>query len=543
MLYYKLAFAVLFLPAVMILYQIIPKKYRWSALLLGSMAFYSTFGVKIFIYPATAAVVTYLIGIWLEKLDKNRSEALKAVAAENEDGSPKSKDEIKKEKAGIKTLYTRRSRAALGLGVAALLLVLLYLKYSNFFIENINHILEASGSEKQFSLKDIILPLGISFYTMQAIGYMADVYWKKVKAERNPLKMLLFLSFFPTIVEGPIASYTDTHESLFSGEPLDPDNVIQGFIRLGWGVMKKLVIADRLYPAVNTLFDMSRDPHGAEIAAAAILFTVMEYMDFSGCMDMVVGCGRIFGVKLPENFKQPFFARNASEFWRRWHISLGVWFKTYIFYPVSMSGLAKKWGKFSKDRVGKHTSKMVASAMALLPVWLCNGLWHGPKWTYIFYGVFYFVIIMIELIFEPLGDKLLERMKLTRENKAVDIIRILRTWIVIFAGELFFRAETLTDGVKMFGRMFSGFRLSILWNGTALGWGLDKADWIVILFSLLIVIVVNVMREKGTDVAASLLQKPLVLRWALAFGLIFIVLIFGLYGPGYQEVDLIYAGF
>ena len=258
--------------------------------------------------------------------------------------------------------------------------------------------------------------------------------------------------------------------------------------------MKKLVIADRLYPAVNTLFDMSRDPHGAEIAAAAILFTVMEYMDFSGCMDMVVGCGRIFGVKLPENFKQPFFARNASEFWRRWHISLGVWFKTYIFYPVSMSGLAKKWGKFSKDRVGKHTSKMVASAMALLPVWLCNGLWHGPKWTYIFYGVFYFVIIMIELIFEPLGDKLLERMKLTRENKAVDIIRILRTWIVI-------------------------------------------------LFSLLIVIVVNVMREKGTDVAAGLLQKPLVLRWALAFGLIFIVLIFGLYGPGYQEVDLIYAGF
>ena len=208
-----------------------------------------------------------------------------------------------------------------------------------------------------------------------------------------------------------------------------------------------------------------------------------------------------------------------------------------------MSGLAKKWGKFSKDRVGKHTSKMVASAMALLPVWLCNGLWHGPKWTYIFYGVFYFVIIMIELIFEPLGDKLLERMKLTRENKAVDIIRILRTWIVIFAGELFFRAETLTDGFKMFGRMFSGFRLSILWNGTALGWGLDKADWIVILFSLLIVIVVNVMREKGTDVAASLLQKPLVLRWALAFGLIFIVLIFGLYGPGYQEVDLIYAGF
>ena len=181
--------------------------------------------------------------------------------------------------------------------------------------------------------------------------------------------------------------------------------------------------------------------------------------------------------------------------------------------------------------------------MALLPVWLCNGLWHGPKWTYIFYGIFYFVVIMIELIFEPLGDKLLERMKLTRENKAVDIIRILRTWIVIFAGELFFRAETLTDGFKMFGAMFRNFSLSILWNGTALGWGLDKADWIVILFSLIIVIVINVIREKGADITDSLLKKPMALRWALTFGLIFIILIFGLYGPGYQEVDLIYAGF
>ena len=543
MLYYKLAFGVLFLPGTMILYQIIPKRFRWAVLLLASMAFYSTFSVKLFIYPVFAAAVTYGIGLWLEKLDKNRSAAIKAVTGENPDGSPKSKDDIKKEKNGIKTGYTKKSRAVLLLGVAALLLVLLYLKYTNFFIENINNILEAAGSEKQFDLKDLLLPLGISFYTMQAIGYMADVYWKKVGAEKNPLKMLLFLTFFPTIVEGPIASYTDIHEKLFAGESLDPDNVVKGYVRLCWGIMKKLVIADRLYPAVNTLFDMSRDPHGAEIVAAAILFTVMEYMDFSGCMDMVVGCGTIFGVNLPENFKQPFFARNASEFWRRWHISLGVWFKTYIFYPVSMSGLAKKWGKFAKDRVGKHATKMVASAMALLPVWLCNGLWHGPKWTYIFYGIFYFVVIMIELIFEPLGDKVLERLKLTRENKAVDIMRILRTWIVIFAGELFFRAETLTDGFKMFGAMFRNFSLSILWNGTALGWGLDKADWIVILFSLIIVIVINVIREKGADITDSLLKKPMALRWALTFGLIFIILIFGLYGPGYQEVDLIYAGF
>ena len=152
-------------------------------------------------------------------------------------------------------------------------------------------------------------------------------------------------------------------------------------------------------------------------------------------------------------------------------------------------------------------------------------------------------------ITEPRGDVALRagsfiiRSQLLAELFPVDIIRILRTWIVIFAGELFFRAETLTDGFKMFGAMFRNFSLSILWNGTALGWGLDKADWIVILFSLIIVIVINVIREKGTDITDSLLKKPMALRWALTFGLIFIILIFGLYGPGYQEVDLIYAGF
>jgi len=357
------------------------------------------------------------------------------------------------------------------------------------------------------------------------------------------LKMLLFLTFFPTIVEGPIAAYTDIHEDLFRGEAIDPENLIQGYIRIFWGAMKKLVIADRLYPAVNLLFDSSSSIRGFEVVAAAVLFTVMEYMDFSGSIDMVLGCSKIFGIGLPENFRQPFFARNASEFWRRWHISLGVWFKTYIFYPVSIGSLAKKWGKFAKGRFSKHPTKMVVSAMALLPVWLCNGLWHGPKWTYIFYGVFYFVVILTELIFEPLGDKLLEKLKLTRKSAGVEITRILRTWIVIFAGELFFRANTLKDGFMMFGNIFKSFNPSILWNGTALSWGLDFADWAVVFIMLIVVIIISVIKERGIDITKELLAKPLLLRWGLTLGLIMVLLIFGLYGPGFEEVDMIYAGF
>ena len=546
MAYYKLAFGAIFLPGTILLYQIFPKKIRWFILLLVSLAYYYTYssiGVKIFLYPIAATAVTFLIGHFLEKLDKRKTEKVKAVTTEDADGNPRSKDEIRKEKSDIRDSYTKKSRIVLTIGILSLVGMLLYLKYSNFFIENVNHIFEAAGSEKRFALKNLLLPLGISFYSMQAIGYMVDVYWKKVPAEKNPLKMLLFLTFFPTIVEGPIAAYTDIHEDLFRGEAIDPENLIQGYIRIFWGAMKKLVIADRLYPAVNLLFDSSSSIRGFEVVAAAVLFTVMEYMDFSGSIDMVLGCGRIFGIGLPENFRQPFFARNASEFWRRWHISLGVWFKTYIFYPVSIGSLAKKWGKFAKGRFSKHPTKMVVSAMALLPVWLCNGLWHGPKWTYIFYGVFYFVVILTELIFEPLGDKLLEKLKLTRKSAGVEITRILRTWIVIFAGELFFRANTLKDGFMMFGNIFKSFNPSILWNGTALGWGLDFADWAVVFIMLIVVIIISVIKERGIDITKELLAKPLLLRWGLTLGLIMVLLIFGLYGPGFEEVDMIYAGF
>ena len=546
MAYYKLAFGAVFLPGTILLYQIFPKKIRWFILLLVSLAYYYTYssiGVKIFLYPIAATAVTFLIGHFLEKLDKRKTEKVKAVTTEDADGNPRSKDEIRKEKSDIRDSYTKKSRIVLTIGILSLVGMLLYLKYSNFFIENVNHIFEAAGSEKRFALKNLLLPLGISFYSMQAIGYMVDVYWKKVPAEKNPLKMLLFLTFFPTIVEGPIAAYTDIHEDLFRGEAIDPENLIQGYIRIFWGAMKKLVIADRLYPAVNLLFDSSSSIRGFEVVAAAVLFTVMEYMDFSGSIDMVLGCSKIFGIGLPENFRQPFFARNASEFWRRWHISLGVWFKTYIFYPVSIGSLAKKWGKFAKGRFSKHPTKMVVSAMALLPVWLCNGLWHGPKWTYIFYGVFYFVVILTELIFEPLGDKLLEKLKLTRKSAGVEITRILRTWIVIFAGELFFRANTLKDGFMMFGNIFKSFNPSILWNGTALGWGLDFADWAVVFIMLIVVIIISVIKERGIDITKELLAKPLLLRWGLTLGLIMVLLIFGLYGPGFEEVDMIYAGF
>ena len=529
--YYKLYFAIFFLPAAIVAYQICPKRFRWGVLLLFSMGFYAAVSVPLFGFVVIATAISYATGLIFEKITNNKKQIFKELKG------PENKDK----KNVLKKKFQRKTRLVLAAGVIVSLSILLYLKYYNFFAGNINVVF--GGGSEVLPIKSLVLPLGISFYTMQAISYMADIYWGKFEAQRNPLKLLLFLCFFPTIVEGPIALYSDMKDRLFKGESINPYNVMKGYIRLSWGVMKKLVIADRMNPAVVYLFDSTRGTKGAEVIAAAVLFTVMEYLDFSGCMDMVVGCGMIFGIELPENFRQPFLARNASEFWRRWHITLGVWFKTYIFYPVSMSKLAKNWGKFAKDRVNKHITRVVASAMALLPVWLCNGLWHGPKWTYIFYGIFYFIVIVLELLLEPVGDKLLEVLHTSKENKVVNVIRILKTWVIIFAGELFFRADSLREGFRMMRDIGKGTGISILWNGTALEWGLDMADWIVIFVSLIIVIVVNMIREKGVDITEALIRKPLVVRWAIVTALLLIIMIFGLYGPGFKEVDLIYAGF
>ncbi|MCR4690699.1 MAG: MBOAT family protein [Lachnospiraceae bacterium] len=513
MVYYKLVFAAAFLPAVLLLYRIIPKKYRYLVLLLASAAFYSTFSLGRMVYPVIAGLIAYAAALAMEK-------------------------QAAKGKEGQKT-----KKRILILGIAALLALLLNVKYTDFFLENLTALSHLFGGEKSFGPVNPRLPLGISFYTMQAIGYLADVYWKKIPAQKNPLKLCLFLLFFPTIIQGPITPYTAVGETLFAGADIKAENLIRGYFRLGWGALKKLVVADRLYPAVAFLFADPGGKTGGEVVAAAVLFTLMEYMDFSGCIDMAIGCGQLFGITLPENFKQPFLAKNASEFWRRWHISLGVWFKTYIFYPVSISGTARKWMKYARGKkISPFATKMVISAMALFPVWLCNGLWHGPKWTYIFYGLFYFVVILTELLLEPAGKKLLEKMKLTDQSPVVGILRILRTWIVIFVGELFFEADSVRSGLVMFSKLFTapgfgGFGERVR------AWGLSGGDWIVAGLFLTLILGVNLLREKCGSVQDLLMKKKMPLRITLALLLGAAIMIFGLYGPGYTEVDMIYAGF
>lgn len=529
MAYHASVYLFLFLPAVLLAYQLTPQKVRWVTLLLSGYVFFWTISGKLVVYLIGITLVTHYIGLWISSV---KLECINVIS-----------DLQGEERKKIRAQYKKQEKRILAGGIVLLLAGLLYLKYYNFFVQNTNFILESAGSGFLLQTKNLVLPIGISFYTLQAVGYMTDVYWGKIDGKQHPGKIALFLGFFPQIMEGPISMYSQTADSLWEGKPLKGVNLSKGSVRILWGLFKKMIIADRLYILVQALFEHYTDYHGVMIAVAAIAYTVQLYMEFSGCMDIIIGSGRMFGVVLPENFRQPFASKNAAEFWRRWHITLGVWFRTYIFYPLSVSAPVKKWNKFGKAHLGKYLTKLGVSAFCLFPVWLCNGLWHGARWSYIFYGMYYFVILLAGAAMEPIKERAVRLLHLKEETFCYGLLQILKTWIIIFTGELFFRANGLGAGIHMFRSMFRDFQVQKLWDGTLLNLGLDKADYFAILAGCLVVAAVGMIKERKLLGESGMDKFCLPIRWAIYYGLILAVVIFGAYGIGYQQVDMIYAGF
>ena len=528
MAYQSLVYGFVFLPLCLAAYQIAPQRWRKRVLLAFSYLFFWLLSRELIIYLLGTTVFVHCIGIWLEWLkSEQKAELLTADRSE---------------KKRIKSIYQKRSRHVLTFGVLMLLGTLAYLKYYNFFASNVNGIF---GGILPFTIeqKNILMPVGISFYTLQAIGYMADVYWGKIRAEENMEKTALFMAFFPQIMEGPICRYQDTCDTLYEGRPLQMNNLTDGYIRIFWGLFKKTVIADRLAIGVDAIFGNYASYSGSMIIFAAVAYTIQLYMEFSGCMDIIIGSGQLFGVKLPENFRQPFSAQSAAEFWRRWHITLGTWFKTYIFYPVSMSSPVKKWNQYGRKHFGKYITMLGTSAIALFPVWICNGLWHGARWSYIFYGMYYFSLILVGIAVEPVRDRILKILHISPGFQGLKYMRIAKTWVIIFVGELFFRADGLRAGLHMFRSIFRNFQLSNLWDGSLLNLGMSRADLFAVMAGCIVVAIVGSAKERGIRVRNSLEKKPVFIRWSIYYALILAVIVIAAYGDDYQVVDMIYAGF
>ena len=523
------SYLALFLPLVIGLYALMPAKAKKYFLLVASFVFYWLISGKLIIYLFLSIFSVHYFGLWLERLNREKKDAICSCERE--------------QKKKIKAVFQKKSRLALFFAVLVHIGTLLVLKYSPFFTQNINSLLSLFGSSFSFEIPSYLQPIGISFFSLQAFSYIFDVYRGTTKADTNIWRLALFMSFFPQIVEGPICRYNQTAEQLWNAKQIKFENLTLGLECIAFGVMKKVVVADRLDPLIKSVFESPNKYAGGLIAFTVLMYTVQLYMDFSGSMDAVTGAAQIFGIEMPENFRRPFFSKTISEFWQRWHITLGTWFKDYIFYPVTMSKPMKKLTSSARKKLGNHFGPLLAGSIALLCVWLSNGLWHGAGWNYIFFGIYHFVLILCGSLISPAVKAVNEKLHINSQSFPYRVFQMIRTSLLVVIGEMFFRADSVGKGFFMLKKLLTDHSWQSVRTAGSRLVRVDNLDLLVVLAAVIIVFIVSILNEKGTTVRKSLQKRNVALRWILIYALIMFVLVFGAYGPDYIPVDPMYAGF
>ena len=476
-------------------YYLIPKRFQWIWLLIFSYIYYASSGIKILFFLLYTTITTYGTGRLLDRV--------------NHKELPRNEAKSRKRRILIGCLL-------LNFGMLAVL------KYTNFAIENVNAIFHAG-----ISFQKLILPLGISFYTFQSMGYIIDVYWGKYEAEKNPFRFALFVSFFPQLLQGPIGRFDRLARQLYEQHSFDLLKAQYALQLMLWGFFKKLVLADRAAVVVNQVFQNYTQYSGVTNIVAVLMYSIQLYMDFSGGMDVVMGVAALFGVELDQNFKRPYFATSITYFWHRWHITLGTWMKDYIFYPVSLSKWMGKFGKWSKKAFGKKTGRVVPICVANIIVFLVVGIWHGAAWKYIAYGLYNGLIIAVSSLLAPLYRKGFEKFHINPKSGAWHVVQILRTFLLVNISWYFDMAVSLSAAFAMMKSTVTGFSLATLTDGSLMMLGLDKLDYMILAMGCLVVFLISFLKERGIQIRESLGRKPLVIRWAVYGMLVFGIPMFG----------------
>ena len=450
--------------SVFVAYYIVPSRHRWIVLLGGSAIFiYFAGGIWSVLFIYFSAIVTYFAGLLFQ---------------------------TKKTYKGF-------------LVASVIVVVFLTFRYANYLYMNL---VNSSGR-----IITIAAPIGLSFYTLSLIGYMIDVYHGCVVAEKNALKFCLFVSFFPHILQGPIARYDQLSSQLYNNTKLEYERVTRATQLILWGIIKKLVIADRLGIFVDTIYAGFHQYGFVEIFMAVVFYGVQLYADFSGCVDISRGTAELFGIRLINNFQEPYFARSVSEFWRRWHISLSSWLKDYIYIPLggNRMGVARKY-------------------VNILIVFIVSGLWHGTGITFLFWGLLHGVYQVLEGVFHLKSDK---------------PICVIRTFLLVDFAWLFFRAENMTSAFQMIERALKHVNLWAFFDGSLYNCGLDAKNLGLAIIGILVLGMVDYWHKNGIAIRDVLAKQHIAIRWFVYMMAIFVALIFGEYGYGYNAADFIYMQF
>ena len=500
-----------FVLVLLVLYYAVPKRFQKIVLFCGNVFFYFASGWTNLIYLGVTILSTYTAGVLC---GKNRDAQKEYLTAH--------KEELDREaKKAYKAKEKNKRKLIIGLAIVLNVVLLTIVKLP-----------------KQFGL---VMPMGISFYTLMSLGYLLDVYWEKQKAEKNLFRYALFVSFFPQLVQGPISRFGELSESLFKEQDLDWKNIYFGFYRILWGFFKKLVIADRLSVVIATISGDFETYNGAYIFLEMFLYTIQLYADFSGGIDITIGVSEMLGIYVTENFIRPYFSKSLKEYWRRWHITMSTWFRDYLFYPISITKTMQNFSKFLRKHFGDRIGKRLPVYVASFIVWGVTGIWHGTTSNFIVWGIVNYIILMISEELEPLYEKFHENV-IPADHKAWRFVMVLRTFIMLCFLKLFDCYISAGQVFKAYGSAFTFRHFGEMVTGGWLQLGLSAVDYLIVALGSFTMLFVSLIQRKES-VRVQLSRKSFGLQATVGVTLFLVTLIFGAYGMGYDASQFIYNRF
>lgn len=485
-----------FFPIVVVIYFLLPKKISYLWLLAASYYFYMVWNAKYALLLLGSTTITYVSGMLIQWLN---------------DGHP---DKIRAKKWVVAGSFVSNFA------------ILFFFKYFNFTIESMNNVLRYIDLPTVNTSLDVLLPVGISFYTFQALGYTVDVYRGEIRAELNFFRYALFVSFFPQLVAGPIERSKNLLNQLRNPKSFSYERMCDGLMMMIWGYFLKLVIADRIVIFVDNMYGNVGVYDGRYLLLASVLFAVQIYCDFAGYSTIAIGAAEVMGFQLMDNFNSPYLSQSVAEFWRRWHISLSSWFKDYLYIPL---------GGNRKGKVRKYINIMI--------VFLVSGLWHGANWSYVVWGGLNGIYQVVGAIFTPFRNRIKEKLHLKKRSLPLMIIYMIVTFILVDFTWIFFRADNVQHAFAVIDSIFNMNNQALLENGTLYDLGLSRPNFIVLGVSLVILLAADICKYRGIKVRSVILNLNIVIRWAVIIAGILGILVFGIWGSGYSATNFIYFQF
>ncbi len=510
----------LFLLGLLVLYFLVPKRFQWWVLLAFSLGFYALGGLLNLPWILLTALSTWAAARFMQRSAREEKDFLAARKGELS----------KEERSARKARGKRTRRRAMVLCLVLNVGILCAFKYVHFLLAQANAVAGLFGGEIRDSIHWIV-PLGISFYTFQTVGYLCDVYWGKAEAEQNPLRLLLFTSFFPQITQGPISAWNQLSGELFAPHSLDADGFLLGAQRMLWGFFKKMVVANLLAGYVQDVFANYSVYTGLSVFLGALCYSAQIYADFSGYMDIMCGLCQILGIRLTENFERPYFSKSIAEYWRRWHISLGVWFKNYVYYPIAMAKWNQRLGKTAKRRLGKAFGSYLPATVALVVTWLATGLWHGASWGYIAWGGVNGLFIIFSMWMEGPYDRWKKRLKIREEAWLWRAFQVGRTFLLVTFIKVLPEVGSLKDGLGLWKQIFTNHSLPHS-LGELLPFVGTYRELGAVLLGIGLMLLVSLLQRKGSVRGLMRRRLPFLVRIGIFVLLFFLILYFGVPASG-----------